>query len=156
MLALAIAWMAGEWILLVAGTRLHEMMVGAASVAAAGIFLDFVQRSSTLRIKIQPRDLLTGWRVPGYIAVDTWIVLKVLLEDLFSIRRASSLYRVSGFKTSNHDPVLVGRRVLATVYTSVSPNSIVIGIDCEQSRMLVHQVQRSALSAMDKELGARP
>ncbi len=72
------------------------------------------------------------------------------------MRRAGSYYRVCGFATSKEDPRLIGRRVLATAYTSASPNSIVIGIDFTQSRMLVHQVERREISALAQELGARP
>jgi hypothetical protein len=78
----------------------------------------------------------------------------VLLRDLFTSHRADSLYRVSGFSTSKDDPRLVSRRVLATIYTTASPNSIVIGIDYKQSRLLFHQVERSAVSEMTRRLGA--
>jgi len=78
----------------------------------------------------------------------------VLLRDLLRSRRAGSFYRVSGFETSKDDPRLIGRRVLATVYTTISPNSIVIGIDFRQSRMLFHQIERSGVSKMAKGLGA--
>ena len=47
------------------------------------------------------------------------------------------------------------RRVLATAYTTVSPNSIVIGIDYEQSRLLLHQVKRDEVSTMTKRLGGQ-
>ena len=153
---LAIILMAGEWVLLVAGTHLHEMIVGAGSIIAASIFLYFVHRSSTLRIDLRAADLASGWRIPAYVAIDTYIIIKVLFRNLFSSRRAGSFYRVAGFQTSKHEPYLIGRRVLATVYTTTSPNSIIIGIDSAQSRMLFHQLQRSSLSKMTKELGARP
>jgi hypothetical protein len=148
--------MAGEWILLVAGTRLHEMLVGVVSIAAASVFLAFVYRSSSLSLKIRAADVATGWRIPGYVAVDTWILVKVLFKDLFSIRNAPSYYRVCGFKTSTRDPYLVGRRVLATIYSSATPNSIVIGTDPAQSRMLFHQLERTPLSSMVRSLGAKP
>jgi len=53
--ALAVALMAGEWVLLVAGTHLHEMLVGAASVLAAATFLYFVYGSNTLQTKFQAK-----------------------------------------------------------------------------------------------------
>ena len=81
---------------------------------------------------------------------------EVLVKELLGKARAGSYYRVSGFKTSKTDPTLVARRVLATAYTTVSPNSIVIGIDYEQSRLLLHQVKRDEVSKMTKELGGQP
>lgn len=154
--ATAVILMAGEWILLVAGTHLHEMEVGAASIVAAGVFLYFVYCSNRLRIRLDAADLLACWRVPWYLASGVYEITIVLLKDLLSIKRAESLYRVSGFKTSKHDPHLFGRRVLATIYTTVAPNFIVIGIDYEQSRMLFHQLKRSSVPKMTEELGAQP
>jgi hypothetical protein len=45
---------------------------------------------------------------------------------------------------------------LATLYTTTSPNSIVIGIDFNQNRMLFHQLQRSTFPKAAKSLGANP
>jgi hypothetical protein len=83
-------------------------------------------------------------------------IIVILLKDLLGIRRAGSFYRVCGFKTSKSDPQLVARRILATFYTTMAPNFIVIGIDFRQSRMLFHQLERSSVSQMTKALGAQP
>ena len=150
----AILLMAAEWILLVAGTRPHEMIVGTASVAASSLFLGVVARMSTVTLDFHLADVAQGWRIPWYVLSDSYTITAVLLRDLFTSRRAESLYRVSGFKTSKDDPRLVARRVLTTIYTTISPNSIVIGIDFRQSRMLFHQIERSGVSQMAKSLGA--
>ncbi|GAC1422059.1 MAG: hypothetical protein NVSMB62_17500 [Acidobacteriaceae bacterium] len=143
------------WILLVAGTRLHEMVVGAAAVVACAAFLWFVHRHSTLRVSFQLMDVLTGWRIPWYILSDSYTVIDVLVRDCVTSRRADSLYRVSGFATSRSDPTLAARRVLATVYSTATPSSIVIGVDYSQSRLLIHQLRRSEMSLMMRELGAK-
>ena len=80
----------------------------------------------------------------------------ILSKDLCGVKAAESFYRVSGFKTSKSDPQLIARRVLATAYTTTAPNFIVIGIDYNQSRMLFHQLERSIVPKMTKELGAQP
>jgi multisubunit Na+/H+ antiporter MnhE subunit len=155
-LALSVAVMALEWILLVAGVKRDEMIVGALCVIAAVLFLQFVYRAERQKLDIRLKDLATSWRLPWYILTDAWVITLVLLKDLLGIKRASSFYRVCGFKTSKTDPLLSARRVLATAFTTVTPNSIVIGIDYEQSRMLFHQLQRSSVSKMTQELGALP
>lgn len=147
--------MGAEWILLVAGTKLHEMIVGAASVIASSVFLLAVHRTSPQNVRFRPADLAAGWRIPWYILSDVCTITVVLFKDLLGLEKAQSLYRVSGFKTGKHDPVLVARRVLATVYTTTGPNSIVIGIDYTQSRMLFHQLKRSGVSKMTRSLGAQ-
>lgn len=155
-LALSVIVMAAEWILLVAGTKRDEMIVGALCVIAAGLFLQFVYRAEDQKLDIRLKDLATCWRIPWYILNDAWQITLVLLKDLLGIQRASSFYRVCGFKTAKYDPLLTARRVLATVFTTVTPNSIVIGIDYEQSRMLFHQLVRSRVSRTTQELGALP
>jgi hypothetical protein len=155
-LTLSVVVMAAEWILLVAGVKRDEMIVGALSVIGATLFLQFVYRAEHQKLDLRLKDLAACWRIPWYIAVDVRVVTVVLLKDLLGIRRASSFYRVCGFKTSKYDPLLVSRRVLATAFTTVTPNAIVIGIDYEQSRMLFHQLQRSSVSKMTQELGALP
>jgi hypothetical protein len=155
-LALSVIVMAAEWILLVAGTKRDEMIVGALCVIAAGLFLQFVYRAEDQKLDIRLKDLATCWRIPWYILNDAWQITLVLLKDLLGIQRASSFYRVCGFKTAKYDPLLTARRVLATVFTTVTPNSIVIGIDYEQSRMLFHQLVRSRVARTTQELGALP
>jgi hypothetical protein len=83
-------------------------------------------------------------------------IIVILVKDLFGVKRADSLYRVSGFKTSKSEPILIARRVFATFYTTMAPNFIVIGIDYRQSRMLFHQLERTSVSMMTKALGAQP
>lgn len=150
----AVLLMGAEWILLVAGIRPHEMIVGAGSVLASALFALAVRKMSTLRLDFRISDVAQAWRIPWYVVSDCYTLVAVLLLDLFTSRRAGSVYRVSGFKTSKDDPRLIARRVLATIYTTASPNSIVIGIDFKQSRMLFHQIERSGLSKMTRNLGA--
>ena len=155
-LILSVLVMAAEWILLVAGLKRDEMIVGALCVLAAGLFLQLVYRAEDQRLEIRLKDLIQAWRIPWYILTGSWEITLILLKDLSRIKRASSFYRVSGFKTSKSDPLLVARRVLATAFTTTAPNFIIVGIDYEQSRMLFHQLQRSSVPKMTQALGAQP
>lgn len=155
-LTLSVIIMAAEWILLVAGVKRDEMIVGALCVIASALFLQFVYRSEHQELEIRLSDVMQVWRLPWYILSEGWRITVVLLKDLCGLKRASSFYRVSGFKTGKNDPLLIARRVLATAYTTMAPNSIVIGIDYEQSRMLFHQLERSSVPKMTQALGALP
>jgi hypothetical protein len=146
--------MTGIWILLVGGTKAHEMIIGAASMALAAAFLYNAKQSDTLDLRFRAVDVTTGWRLPCYLVSDVWVVTKVLVLDLLQIKPAGSYCRVWGFRTSKNGPVLAARRALATAYTSATPNSIVVGVDYEQNRILIHQMRPSGLTAMQRELGA--
>lgn len=144
------------WILFVGGTRRNEMLVGAGIGVISGMFAYKVWLVETLRVEFHLADIIQGWRIPWYILSGIYVTVVVLLKNLFRVGSADSFYRVSGFKTSKSDPRQIARRVLVTFYMTMSPNSIVIGIDYRQSRMLFHQLQRSSMSRMSKALGAQP
>ncbi len=152
---LAFAGMAALWIILVAGTKLHEMIVGVACIGLTCVFLFAVHQTNPLKLRFRLADLATGWTIPMQLLQRNWQITVVLIKDLLGIQPAQSLFRVVGFRTSKDAPVLVARRVLATLYSTAAPNFIVIGIDYTQSRMLFHQIERSEVSAMTKKLGAQ-
>ena len=80
-------------------------------------------------IQLHWKDVAQGWRIPWYMVCDTWVVTLVFFSDLLHLRPAGSYYRVCGFKCSKRDPAILGRGVLATIYMTATPNSIVLGID---------------------------
>ena len=147
---------AALWILFVGGTRRDEMIAGAGVFFLCGAFLYLVWRTETLRLEVRWADAAQGWRIPWYVVSKVYQIIVILMKDLFGVKRAGSFYRVSGFKTSKSDPRLIARRVFAIFYTTMAPNFIVIGIDYRQSRMLFHQLERTSVSMMTKELGAQP
>ena len=144
------------WVWLVAGTHLHEMMVGAAVVVVATLFLKAVHESSPSSLRLEWKDIAQCWRIPWYMASGIWEITVILFKDLCYLRRAGSYYRVCGIKSSKRDRIVVAREVLATVYATTAPNFIVIGIDPELSRMLFHQIERSSVPKMTQALGAQP
>ena len=155
-LAVSVVIMAAEWILLVAGLKRDEMIVGAISVFASALFLQLVYRAAPQRLDIRLKDLAACWRIPWYILTGSWEIIVILFKDLLGVKRAGSFYRVSGFKTGKYDPLLAARRVLAIAFTTTAPNFIIIGIDYEQSRMLFHHLERSSVPRMTQELGGQP
>lgn len=143
------------WIIFVGSSNLHELIVGAVASLATVVFVTFVCRCSNEELTLRLRDLIQLWRIPWYIAIDVYVVTLVVVRDLLQLQRAQSLYRVCGFDTSVHDPARQARTVMAIAYTTASPNTIVIGIDPTQSRMLFHQIKSSKVPEMTKALGAK-
>jgi hypothetical protein len=154
-IALVAFSLAAGWVWLVAGTHLHEMMVGAGVVLLATLFLLLVHRSQPNLIQLRWKDVAQGWRIPWYLVCDTWVVTLVLLRDLLHLRPAGSHYRVCGFRYGKRDRAVLGRGILATIYMTATPNSIVVGIDPESSKMLFHQLERAGVTKMARALGAQ-
>jgi hypothetical protein len=154
--ALCLLLIVALWIVFVGGTRRNEMIVGAGVFFLSATFLFQIWRTETLRLEVRWEDFVQGWRLPWYVVSKVYQIIVILVKDLFGVKRAGSFYRVSGFKTSKSDRRLIARRVFATFYTTMAPNFIVIGIDYRQSRMLFHQLERTSVSMMTKDLGAQP
>jgi hypothetical protein len=144
------------WILFVGGTRRDEMLVGLGVAFLTAAFVYQVWRMGTLHIAFHMSDVIQGWRVPGYVLRDTCVIALVLLRDLIGAASTDSLYRVSEFKTVRPNSRKAARQVLITLYTTMSPNSIVIGMDPNRGRILFHQLQRSSITKMGVALGVKP
>lgn len=143
------------WVLFVATSSPHEMMVGVFCVGATVVFTVFVCDSAGLEMTLRPNDMVQGWRIPWYIVSRVAEITWIFFKDLLHIDPAKNLYRVCGFDSSKSDPVRIARTVMAVAYTTTAPNFIVIGIDPSQSRMLFHQIAASSISPMTKALGAK-
>lgn len=149
---LALAFLA--WLAFVGDHAPQELVLGAicALFAAAASLLTW--RAMGISAGFDFHDVLQLWRVPRTVVEDTWVLTRVLARDLFLGAPAGSYMRAARFE-KRKGPRGQLRRVLEVAYTSVSPNSIVLGIDEQQSLMIFHQVERSHLSEASKRLGAR-
>lgn len=143
------------WMAFVGNTSLQEMAVGAACAVFCAAASLLTWKAMELSIAFNLRDVLELWRLPWNVVQDAWTITYALALDLLNMRRCGSHFRAVMFEEHS------GRRgrlrhVLAVAYTTVTPNSIVIGIDDEQRLMLFHQIVPSEMSAVTRRLGARP
>ena len=152
---LALATAVVLWLVFVASFNSHELMVGGACVLLTMAFMHSVARSMGLKLELRLQDVAQAYRIPLYELMGNWTVVLVLFKDLLHIAPAQNCFRVCGFDSSRHDPVRASRTVLAVAFTTASPNSIVIGIDPAQSRMLFHQISPTGVQRMAKALGAK-
>jgi multisubunit Na+/H+ antiporter MnhE subunit len=142
------------WLVFVGTFSAHELEIGivATMLATAGTVVIDVQYPS--RFVPSVGELLSVWRLPWYLLSGTVQILMVALRDLFGTP-APSLFRVVRFHAGARDERAVARRVLAVGYTTMTPTSIVLGINSNDQKLLVHELQRNPVSKMAKQLGAR-
>lgn len=140
------------WILFTASFSKQELALGAGCAIAAGWFS--ISMAGRLGWLIAPslRDSAEGWRLPWYLLTDTLLVIHLLIKDLTG-KRPPSVFLAVPFEKGDgkRGPI---RSALAVAYTSATPNAIVLGIDREQHRMLLHQLSKSNIPAMTRHLGA--
>jgi multisubunit Na+/H+ antiporter MnhE subunit len=145
------------WLVFAGSFAAHELLVGSVVLVASISFALFMRSFRTFEVYLTLRDLGQGWRLPWYLIVDCSTILVVLCKDLFHIAPAGAYFRVCAFSQPSDDPRHskpsdTGRLVLAAVFTTATPNSIVIGIRHQQ--MLFHQIARTPVEQMTRNLGA--
>ncbi|MGC2819440.1 MAG: hypothetical protein WA198_07130 [Candidatus Sulfotelmatobacter sp.] len=144
------------WIAFVGTIAFHELLLGviATSVATLGLFI--IDRRYRAKFSPTLREVLSLWYVPWYLVSDTWKIIAVAGKDLLGIKSAGSLFRTARFDAGTKDDAsAVARRVLAVVYTTMTPNTIVLGINASDQKMLLHELVSSPLPKMTRDLGAR-
>lgn len=141
------------WIACVSAFHVHEMLVGLGALMLSAAFSLFVVRTLPLQFRPSLSDLLQALRLPWYVIVDVGVVLLVLARD-FAGHRAPSLFRSAPWAPVRNNGQETAKRVLAVAYTTVSPNCVVIGIDCRQHQIFFHQLKAAALSPSTTQLGA--
>jgi multisubunit Na+/H+ antiporter MnhE subunit len=138
--ALGAALGGGLYLLLIDTTSLPELYVlaGVALLCALGMLLareqGFVEARVALAWLAGARRL--AWQVPLDIAT----LCAVALAQLVQRRPARGAFRTTRFDATAETPQDTGRRALAEWIGSLSPNTIVVGVDDERGLLLVHQL----------------
>jgi multisubunit Na+/H+ antiporter MnhE subunit len=155
-LALALPVFYLFWIVFVGTFSLHELLIGLAGALLATTGLVVIRLQYPARFSPRTVELLSLWRLPWYLLSGTWEIVAVAAKDLLGIKRAQSLFRIVEFDAGAPDDAhATARRALAALYTTVAPNFIVLGVNAGDRKLLFHQIERSSVPKMTRELGAR-
>jgi len=129
--------------------------------AAVGSVVTATASKIVLENRIAPlrtewRAVAQIWRVPKYVVVGTWEIVAVLARQIFLGKPAESLFYGVRFEGGGDDDESAFRRALAIAYTTATPNFVIVGMDRDRGLLVYHQIQRSEIPQMTKNLGARP
>lgn len=141
------------WVACVSTVRWHELLVGIGAVALAVTSCLFVVNTLPLQFQPKLREIAEIWRLPACVVVDLVQITRVLILD-FAGRPAPSLFRSAPWRPVENNGRDTAKRALAVAYTTVSPNCIVVGIDCGRRQILLHQLRKSPVSTLTQNLGA--
>ncbi len=151
--SLAIAYLL--WIVFVGTFSLHELLVGviAALLTAVGMVVVTVQYPA--RFSPTWGEFLSCWRVPLSVVVGTWSITAITLKDLGGTDRAESLFVAIPFRAgAEEDPHAAARRALAVLYPTITPPTVVLGVNTSDGKLLSHQLKHSPVSGLMRRLGA--
>jgi hypothetical protein len=136
----ALYWLAaaavlfGLW-LLFAGAQPHELIAGAAASILAATAAEVVRGTEHPRFLPRLPWLVRGLRLPWQILQDS----ALLVGNLFTGREGRFVREP--FDAGDADAHGVARRTLETVWRTLPPNSIVIGIDRRRNEILLHVLE---------------
>ncbi len=145
----------GLWLIYVSQFNTWELLVGTAAAGLATLGAAVFQRVCSVNFRPSLRQAAEIWRMPGYAVSGTWEILQGIGKQLFSKRRAPSYLASVPFAVGSEEPADVGRRALAVVYTTMTPNFIVLGVIREQGLLLYHQIIPGEVLQMTQNLGAK-
>ena len=146
----------GVFLLFTSSLERIEVYVGIGAAAIAAIASAVFESLGVVAFRPRLRDLIQAWRIPWYMLTGSWELLKATAMQMFTRRGAQSIVFGVPFDMGlEKDPPSAARRALAVVYTTMTPNFVVLGLDGRNQLMLYHQVLSSPVLEMTKELGAR-
>lgn len=145
----------GLWMLFVSQLQPAEFVAGVAA-ALLGAIGDGVVKSKRLA-KFGPRPAwlwLLSWE-PWYVLTGTIVILRALARRL-SGKRTEAEFRALRFRAGGDDAESAAQRALAITAISISPDTIVVGVDRKREFMLLHLIAPRPATKLARKLGAEP
>jgi hypothetical protein len=142
MLALGALIGGGFYLLLIDITDLPELYALAGVAVGCAIAFELAREQRFAESRIVLSWLLSGWHVIVKVPLDiAWLCWEALVQ-VVAPRPVRGVFRAAAFSATADTPEDTGRRALSEWLGSLSPNTIVLGIDAERGLVLVHQLHR--------------
>ena len=143
------------WLGFVCVLQWNEWLAGAAAALLAAVADGVVKATDFSRFRPRFRHLATILLEPWYVLQGTWEIFAELARHCAG-KPVRSAFVVVPFEAGGDDPGASARRALAIAYTTIGPNSIVVGIDRERHFLLLHALPPGATPEIALRLGAKP
>jgi multisubunit Na+/H+ antiporter MnhE subunit len=132
------------WLIFAASLNVEEWVFG--TFAAAASVLAFRVSTGAEPLCFSPRfqSLLQAWRLPALVLRGTWILME---EFAGTIKRTPkrSAFRLASFHATGTGCRAAAKRVLAIIFGTLPPNSLIVGIDRKAGIILFHQLRKEPL-----------
>ncbi len=145
----------GLWVLFTASLFWQELVIGIPAAAIGATAFEATREQPVAQFWPRIKWVLEGWRLPWYVLSGTYEIFKVLALDLLRVKPAQSLVRAARFDAGGDDARSAARRALATAYTTIPPNFIIISIDLKANELVFHQISPEPPPRMTVNLGAQ-
>lgn len=129
----------GLWLVLVGTVAGLELIAGAVA-ALIGAFAVEVVRAKGLLLSVKPRWLGALVRPLLQVVPDFGFVMLALFRTIVRRTPPRGAYLVVDLSGAGGDERSAGWRALAAAAGSIAPNSVVVDVERERRRMLVHKL----------------
>ena len=149
--------MYGTYLLFTATLSKPELYAGLGAAVVATVAAHVFGIAGVLHFRPALRDVLQAWRLPWSTVRGTYQLLKSLVRQAARPQGAPSVIRALPYRVGKmRNAPDAARRALAEIYTTITPNSIVLGIVPRQHVLLYHQILPGDVLQMTINLGAMP
>jgi multisubunit Na+/H+ antiporter MnhE subunit len=143
----------GLWFLYTCSFNVSELLAGAGAAALATIGTAVVQEQDFARFSPDLKWFRYFLPLPWTVLKDTVLVFRATVKYGSSGKSDGYLIAVD-FNAGGEDPKSAARRAMATTLTNIAPNSIVVGIDRENNKVLLHLRWPADVPQVLRQLGA--
>lgn len=143
----------GLWMLFVSELQLAELAAGVCGAALGAVGDGIVKSKSFAQFRPRLRWLWLFLWEPWYVLKGSVAMLVALLR-LIAGKKSKGQFRVVLFHAGGQDAGSAARRALAITEISISPDTIVVGIDRERGFLLLHQISPAPIPVIARRLGA--
>jgi multisubunit Na+/H+ antiporter MnhE subunit len=128
------------YLLLIDTTSLPELYAGAGATLLAAVAFETAREQGVTEARAPLRGFLRAGRVLRRVPAQIWLVSRAALAQLLRPQAARGSFRAVPFDAAGDGAGDAGRRALAEALGSLTPNTIVVGIDPGTRLILVHQL----------------
>ncbi len=135
------AFAAAFYLLLVDTASVAEIVVLIAVALLAAIAFEASREQEFLEARISARWLAGAWRAVARVPAESLLLCRHAIAQLLHPRAQRGEFReipFAGGETQRDR----GRFAITEIVGSLAPNTIVIGVDPDSERLLVHQLER--------------
>ena len=133
--------------------KLDKQTVSAGiAVALIGTIGDAVVKARMAHFSPKAKWVFQFVFLPWHVAEGTWTAARSFGRALLG-KRSRARFMLTYYKTVRNDAQSAARRTLAEAYISIPPNSMIVGIDKDAKRVLIHELEPEVIPRMGKILG---
>jgi multisubunit Na+/H+ antiporter MnhE subunit len=143
------------WLCFTFSVSVPELLAGAACASVTVVAIEITLRAEPLCFS-PTRTMLSQVRyLPLLIVKGLWVLVSVLWTRMRG-GRSESVFRDITFHATGTNPEAAAKRALVVSFSTTPPNSIVAGIDLETNEMLLHQIRKTPLPEIIRNLETCP